>query len=81
MKYRKYIDIEAYQIGSNEPIPDWFKWAYNDKEDFYVVNFTRGWNRIENGYWVIKNEFNEIRAETPDNFNKLYHPMNNEKGN
>lgn len=84
-KFRKKpVVIDAWQLGSNEPSPDWLKDAILDERVMMVsltsyppklaadIRTLEGTMRAQEGDWIIKGVQGELYPCKPDIFEATY---------
>lgn len=58
-RYRKKpVEVEAWQVGSDEPMPEWAQKACRgvDGDKLIFVVYGSGYIRAKDGMWIVKRE-------------------------
>lgn len=72
---KKPIVVEAWQLGSKEPRPEWCKWDYGNGADYAEILTLEGKMRAERGDWIIRGVQGELYPCKPDIFAATYDPL------
>lgn len=72
--------IEAWQVGSQEPKPEWLRHAFvrdmlfGNGDDYYEIKTLEGTMRANRHDWVIRGVQGELYPCKPDIFAMTYEP-------
>lgn len=80
MRYRKKpIEVEAWQVGSDEPKPEWLESAMGDgvakpyRDGYWwVIKTLEGDHRANDGDYIIQGVKDELYPCKPDIFEQTY---------
>lgn len=70
---RKPYRVEAYQIGSNEPMPSWVEIAVVEEDGPKRVLCAPYWPVAKDGFWVVRSKEGN-RYYSPEEFASAYEP-------
>lgn len=84
MKYRKkQIEVEAWQVGSDEPMPAWvekiYRGEYGHKRSCFVLQ-DFGITPITHGTWLV-NENGKVNPVGNNDFEQTYKRIEESDGN
>lgn len=79
-RYRKKpVEVEAWQVGSDEPMPEWLKSAMDDgtakpyrSGHWWVIKTLEGDHRANAGDYIIQGVKGELYPCKPDIFEQTY---------